>query len=148
MARFYKLPRRLDDIASDKNDQRGKDLIADFWMKTSRKETNKIIITNEQPKKMSRVLMIGAGGVATVAAFKIAQNADVFTEFMIASRRKEKCDQLVKAIHDKGYTMDIKTAQVSARARHKPRIAISGPHHHGGMSGMRMQLSRHCKLRA
>ena len=36
---------------------------------------------------MSRVLMIGAGGVATVAAFKIAQNADVFTEFMIASRR-------------------------------------------------------------
>ena len=36
--------------------------------------------------------MIGAGGVATVAAFKIAQNPDVFTEFMIASRRKEKCD--------------------------------------------------------
>ena len=69
MARFYKLPRGLDDIASDKNDQRGKDLIADFWMKTSRKETNKIIITNEQPKKTSRVLMIGAGGVATVAAF-------------------------------------------------------------------------------
>lgn len=38
---------------------------------------------------MSRVLMIGAGGVATVAAFKIVQNQDVFTEFMIASRRKE-----------------------------------------------------------
>ena len=37
---------------------------------------------------MSRVLMIGAGGVATVAAFKIVQNQDVFTEFMIASRRK------------------------------------------------------------
>ena len=33
---------------------------------------------------MSRVLMIGAGGVATVAAFKIAQNTDVFTEMMIA----------------------------------------------------------------
>ena len=47
---------------------------------------------------MGRVLMIGAGGVATVAAFKIAQNADVFTEFMIASRRKEKCDKIVKAI--------------------------------------------------
>ena len=29
---------------------------------------------------MSRVLMIGAGGVATVAAFKIVQNQDVFTE--------------------------------------------------------------------
>ena len=36
--------------------------------------------------------VIGAGGVATVAAFKIVQNQDVFTEFMIASRRKEKCD--------------------------------------------------------
>ena len=44
---------------------------------------------------MSRILMIGAGGVATVAAFKIAQNADVFTDFMIASRRKEKCDKIV-----------------------------------------------------
>ena len=42
--------------------------------------------------------MIGAGGVATVAAFKIAQNTDVFTEFMIASRRKEKCDKLVAGL--------------------------------------------------
>jgi len=51
---------------------------------------------------MSRVLMIGAGGVATVAAFKIVQNQDVFTEFMIASRRKAKCDKLVKDIHANG----------------------------------------------
>ena len=47
--------------------------------------------------------MIGAGGVATVAAFKIAQNADVFTEFMIASRRKAKCDKIVEDIHKAGY---------------------------------------------
>lgn len=58
--------------------------------------------------------MIGAGGVATVAAFKIVQNADVFTEFMIASRRKQKCDELVEAIKAKGYKADIKTAQVDA----------------------------------
>ena len=72
---------------------------------------------------MARVLMIGAGGVATVAAFKIAQNADVFTEFMIASRRKEKCDAIVKAIEEKGILsplashpspLKIKTAQVDA----------------------------------
>ena len=63
---------------------------------------------------MSKVLMIGAGGVATVAAFKIVQNADVFTEFMIASRRKQKCDELVEAIKAKGYKADIKTAQVDA----------------------------------
>ena len=54
--------------------------------------------------------MIGAGGVATVAAFKIAQNPEVFTDFMIASRRKEKCDDIVKAIGRN----DIKTAQVDA----------------------------------
>ena len=68
--------------------------------------------------------MIGAGGVATVAAFKIAQNADVFTEFMIASRRKEKCDAIVKAIKKKAEansslftlhsSLNIKTAQVDA----------------------------------
>ena len=63
---------------------------------------------------MNRILMIGAGGVATVAAHKIAQNADVFDEFIIASRRKEKCDAIVEAIHKKGLTMDIKTAQVDA----------------------------------
>ena len=63
---------------------------------------------------MAKVLMIGAGGVATVAAFKIAQNADVFTEFMIASRRKAKCDKIVEDIHKAGYKMDIKTAQVDA----------------------------------
>ena len=50
--------------------------------------------------------MIGAGGVATVAAFKIAQNADVFTEFMIASRRKAKCDAIVEAIKAKGLLAD------------------------------------------
>ena len=58
--------------------------------------------------------MIGAGGVATVAAFKIAQNTDVFTDFMIASRRKEKCDKIVEDIHKAGLTMNISTAQVDA----------------------------------
>ena len=67
--------------------------------------------------------MIGAGGVATVAAFKIAQNADVFTEFMIASRRKAKCDAIVEAIRAKGLLIpssqrptpiNIQTAQVDA----------------------------------
>ena len=59
---------------------------------------------------MGKVLMIGAGGVATVAAFKIAQNADVFTDFMIASRTKAKCDRIVEAIGNP----NIKTAQVDA----------------------------------
>ena len=47
---------------------------------------------------MGRVLIIGAGGVGTVVAHKVAQNADVFTDIMIASRTKEKCDKIVEAI--------------------------------------------------
>ena len=47
---------------------------------------------------MSKVLIIGAGGVATVAAHKCAQNSDVFSEIVIASRTKSKCDALAKAI--------------------------------------------------
>ena len=59
---------------------------------------------------MGKVLIIGAGGVATVAAHKVAQNADVFTEIMIASRTQSKCDAIVEAIGNKA----IKTAQVDA----------------------------------
>ncbi len=58
--------------------------------------------------------MIGAGGVATVCAFKMAENPDVFSDVMIASHHKQKCDRLVKSIHDKGYDLDIKTAEVDA----------------------------------
>jgi len=79
---------------------------------------------------MGRVLMIGAGGVATVAAFKINQNADVFTEFMIASRTKEKCDRLVSAIGNPA----IRTTQVDADdveqlkqlfAAYKPELVVN-----------------------
>ncbi|MCD7714633.1 MAG: saccharopine dehydrogenase NADP-binding domain-containing protein, partial [Prevotella sp.] len=63
---------------------------------------------------MSKILMIGAGGVATVAAFKMAQNADVFPELIIASRRKSKCDELAAAIRGKGYKLPITTAAVDA----------------------------------
>lgn len=66
------------------------------------------------PQNKGRVLMIGAGGVATVCAFKIVQNQDTFKELMIASHHREKCVKLVDAIHAKGYKMDIKTAEVDA----------------------------------
>ncbi|MDR0972529.1 MAG: saccharopine dehydrogenase family protein [Prevotellaceae bacterium] len=59
---------------------------------------------------MGKVLIIGAGGVGTVVAHKVAQNADIFTEVMIASRTKAKCDAIVKAIG----RPDIQTAQVDA----------------------------------
>ena len=59
---------------------------------------------------MGRVLIIGAGGVATVAAHKVAKNADVFSDIMIASRTQSKCDDIVRAIGNP----KIKTADVDA----------------------------------
>ena len=63
---------------------------------------------------MGKVLIIGAGGVATVAAVKVAKNADVFSEIMIASRTKSKCDAIAQYIKEQGIRSDIKTAQVDA----------------------------------
>ena len=38
-----------------------------------------------------KVMLIGAGGVAGVAAAKMAQNPDVFGELLIASRTEARC---------------------------------------------------------
>lgn len=62
---------------------------------------------------MAKILIIGAGGVATVAAHKLAQNADVFTEIMIASRTKKKCDAIADDLK-KRYGVIAQTAQVDA----------------------------------
>ena len=47
---------------------------------------------------MAKVIIIGAGGVGSVVAHKCAQNPEVFTDIVIASRRQSKCDKLVEAI--------------------------------------------------
>ena len=62
---------------------------------------------------MSKVLVIGCGGVANVAIRKCCQADDVFTEMCIASRTKSKCDELAKALEGKTKTK-ITTAQVDA----------------------------------
>ncbi len=49
---------------------------------------------------MGKVLIIGAGGVGTVVAHKVAQNPDVFTEVVLASRTQSKCHAIAKAIGD------------------------------------------------
>ena len=43
---------------------------------------------------MSRVLVIGCGGVANVAIRKCCMVPEVFSELCIASRTKSKCDEL------------------------------------------------------
>lgn len=64
---------------------------------------------------MTRILIIGAGGVATVAAHKVAQNHDTFSEVMIASRTEAKCKKLAQDIAARKYgNKPFQTAQVDA----------------------------------
>lgn len=62
---------------------------------------------------MSRLLVIGCGGVASVAIHKCCQLSEVFTELCIASRTKSKCDVLKKELETKTSTK-ITTAQLDA----------------------------------
>ncbi|MGD1890363.1 MAG: saccharopine dehydrogenase NADP-binding domain-containing protein [Cyclobacteriaceae bacterium] len=47
---------------------------------------------------MSKVLIIGAGGVGNVVTHKCAEVSSVFTEIMLASRTKAKCDQIAERV--------------------------------------------------
>lgn len=58
---------------------------------------------------MSRVLIIGAGGVGQVVAHKCAQVPEVFSEIWLASRTEEKCRRIAAQI-----SRPIHTAQVDA----------------------------------
>ncbi len=82
---------------------------------------------------MGKVLIIGAGGVGTVVANKVAQNSDVFTDILLASRTKSKCDAIAEDVK-KRTGVKIKTARVDADIvpelvelmnRFKPEIVIN-----------------------
>lgn len=62
---------------------------------------------------MGKVLVIGCGGVASVAIHKCCQNSDVFTEVCIASRTIEKCNALKEKLARTTKTK-ITTAKVDA----------------------------------
>ena len=61
---------------------------------------------------MGKALIIGAGGVASVAVHKCCQNSDAFEEICIASRTKAKCDALKEKLA--GGKTKITTAEVDA----------------------------------
>jgi len=61
---------------------------------------------------MGKALIIGCGGVASVAIHKCVQNSEAFEEIMIASRTKSKCDALKEKLD--GGKVKIHTAQVDA----------------------------------
>lgn len=47
---------------------------------------------------MSKVLVIGAGGVGSVAVHKMAMNPDIFSDVHLASRTKSKCDAIAESV--------------------------------------------------
>ena len=62
---------------------------------------------------MGKIMIIGCGGVGSVAVQKCCQNSDAFSEVVIASRTVAKCDALKAKLEGKTKTK-IKTAQVDA----------------------------------
>lgn len=82
---------------------------------------------------MSKVLLIGAGGVGGVIAHKISQAPDVFSSLVIASRTQAKCE-LIKEQIGKRRSYPIETAQVDADVvaevvalirQHQPKLVIN-----------------------
>lgn len=82
---------------------------------------------------MSKVIIIGAGGVGRVVAYKCAQVPEVFSTIVLASRTKSKCDQIAKDLKD-DQGVAITTDQVDADhvdqvvglfEKHKPDLVIN-----------------------
>lgn len=63
---------------------------------------------------MSKVLIIGAGGVGRVVTYKCAQHPEIFSEIMLASRTKSKCDVIVADAQQATGHTKMQTAQVDA----------------------------------
>ena len=58
--------------------------------------------------KMGKIMIIGCGGVGSVAVQKCCQNSDAFSEVVIASRTVAKCDALKAKLEGKTKTKDEK----------------------------------------
>lgn len=62
---------------------------------------------------MSKVLIIGAGGVGGVVTHKCAMNSGVFSEITLASRTKSRCDRIAAEV-EQMHGVKIATAAVDA----------------------------------
>lgn len=63
---------------------------------------------------MSKVMIIGAGGVGRVVAFKCAQHPEVFSEIMLASRTESKCIQIMDDVRSATGHQHLTTASIDA----------------------------------
>lgn len=77
---------------------------------------------------MSRVLIIGAGGVGSVVTHKCAQRPDVFSEIILAGRTIEKCDrvagQIARPIRTVRVDADNTQAIVALIRQYEPNLVI------------------------
>ena len=62
---------------------------------------------------MSKVLVIGAGGVSSVCVHKMAMNADIFPEIHLASRTQSKCDAIAASVKTRT-GVDVPTYEIDA----------------------------------
>ncbi|MDC7239527.1 MAG: saccharopine dehydrogenase family protein [Spirochaetales bacterium] len=78
---------------------------------------------------MSKVVIIGAGGVGSVVAQKCGQLPEVFTEIVLASRTKSKCDAIAKLIGRPVVTEQVDADNVpeltALLKKHKPDLVIN-----------------------
>lgn len=79
---------------------------------------------------MSKVLIIGAGGVGNVVAKKCAQLPEVFSEIVLASRTKSKCDAIAAEIKNIKVVTDSVDADYADQVvklieKHQPKMIIN-----------------------
>ena len=82
---------------------------------------------------MSKILIIGAGGVGQVVVHKCAQHPDIFSNIMLASRTVSKCDKIAADVK-KRTGVDVQTVGIDAEdvpkltkllKKFKPKLVIN-----------------------
>ncbi len=79
---------------------------------------------------MSKVLVIGAGGVSSVAVHKMAMNPAIFSHISLASRTKSKCDAIAESVKTRTgqaidtYEIDAEEVQAMIRLIEKVQPAL------------------------
>lgn len=100
------------------------------WREIANFDANNLFNPSTPSRKMAKVIIIGCGGVGTVVAHKCAQHPEVFSEIVIASRTRSKCDAVAAKINKPYVTTDSVDADsveqlVELFNRHKPELVIN-----------------------
>ena len=63
---------------------------------------------------MSKVLVIGAGGVSSVCVHKMAFNTGIFSQIHLASRTRSKCDAIAASVKERT-GIEVPTYEIEVR---------------------------------